>query len=256
MNGPTIILMTATVDPGDYAADVARRDLEVRRNDYRKALRFYMNLKDSRISGVVFCENSGADLAFLDSESLRRDAERPLELIGFEGNSRPSGVHYGYSELGVIDHACRRSRLLSSAGSFFKVTGRLLFENISSLMDRLPDECRFGADFRRAYRREGGAPMRARTELMFFQKEFYLEHFFERRDGMIEKCTHLEQYVPEVILPVREREKGAGLALRWPIECPASGYAASGNIDYGSGSISVKRRIRAVSRRLAPWLWI
>ncbi|CAN2534677.1 hypothetical+protein [Methylocapsa aurea] len=256
MTQPTVIVMTATVDPGDYAADIARRDLEVRKADYRNALQFYLGLEDPRICGVVFCENSGADLSFLRAETLRRGAERPLELIGFCGNRRPSGLHYGYSELGVIDHACRHSRLLGSGDRFFKATGRLTFERISALMDRLPDDCRFGADFRRAYSKEGGAPMRARTELMFFHKAFYLEHFFERRDRMIDSPVLFEEFVPQVILPIRGRAETGALALRWPIECGATGYAARDNSDYNSGAIRTKRRIRAFARRAAPWLWI
>ena len=256
MTRPTLILMTATVDPGDYGAEIARRDLEVRKADYRNALRFFMSLKDPRISGVVFCENSGADLSFLEADALRRETQRPLEIIGFCGNHRPSGLHYGYSELGIVDHACRSSRLLARGDRFFKVTGRLTFERISALMDHLPDDCRFGADFRRAYSREGGAPMRARTELMFFRKDFYLEHIFERRGVMIEPPLVFEEFVARVILPLRSRRDEGGLMLRWPIECGASGHAASDNSDYDSGPVRAKRRIRALARLVIPWLWI
>ncbi|BBU60293.1 hypothetical protein MSC49_02280 [Methylosinus sp. C49] len=253
---PTVLLLTATVDPGAYAAEIARRDLEVRKSDYRNALRFFMRLPDARISGVVFCENSGADLAFLDADALRSETGRPLEIIGFDGNRRPEGLHYGYSELGIVDHACRSSRLLAQSERFFKVTGRLTFERLSALMDHLPEDRRFAADFRRAYSKEGGAPLRARTELMLFAKDFYLEHFFERRDEMIAPSLMLEEFFARLIAPLRGRGEEDGLTLRWPIECPASGHAARDNSDYDSAPIRAKRRLRALARVAAPWLWI
>ncbi|WP_400770028.1 hypothetical protein [Methylosinus sporium] len=256
MTRPTVLLLTATVDPGAYAAEIARRDLEVRKSDYRNALRYFMRLPDARLSGVVLCENSGADLSFLDADALRRETGRPLEIIGFDGNRRPEGLHYGYSELGVVDHACRNSRLLAQSERFFKVTGRLTFERLSALMDHLPEDRRFAADFRRAYSREGGAPLRARTELMLFAKDFYLEHFFERRDEMIAPPLVLEEFVARVIAPLRGRRGEGGLTLRWPIECPASGHAARDDSAYDSTPIRAKRRLRALARVAAPWLWI
>jgi hypothetical protein len=75
---------------------------------------------------------------------------------------------------------------------------------------------------------------------------------------MVESPCISSNIVPEVILPVRERENGSGLVLRWPIECPASGYAASGNIDYNSGefdraaSRGYQSGFRAFRARLAP----
>ena len=84
MKSPLVMLMTATVDPGEYAAQLSRATSDLRTRDYLEAIRFWAAHPDARIQGVVFCENSGADLRIFESEAVRFSSTRALEVLGFQ----------------------------------------------------------------------------------------------------------------------------------------------------------------------------
>ena len=65
MRSPLVVLMTATVDPGEYSGQVSRNASRSGTRDYLEAIKFWAAHPDRRIQGVVFCENSGADSAHL-----------------------------------------------------------------------------------------------------------------------------------------------------------------------------------------------
>lgn len=94
------ILMTATVAPkGTAGTATYRSDPQVRLADYREGLRFWLQLKDDRIGGVVFVENSGYPLEALRAEAdSGREGSRRCEFISCDFPPPPEGLHYGYSE--------------------------------------------------------------------------------------------------------------------------------------------------------------
>ena len=249
------MLMTATVDPGEYAAQLSRATSDLRTRDYLEAIRFWAAHPDARIQGVVFCENSGADLRIFESEVVRFSSTRALEVLGFRGNARPAGVHHGYAELGTIDYACHNSTLLKNCRRFAKVTGRYLFPRITRLIDSFDDDLLAAVDCRRAYRREGGVRVRARTQLMFFAREFYEEELGGTREQMLGNCSHIEEFLPQKLFPLYQR-RTAGIYLRWKLECPAVGYDARRNKDYAAAREILKTAIRSACRRFLPPMWL
>ncbi|WP_295392341.1 hypothetical protein [uncultured Thiodictyon sp.] len=244
-----VVLLTATIDPGPYAQQVVRNNPQVRQEDYRKSLEFWTEISDDRITGIVFCENSGADLGFLRAAS--RGSRIPIELISYQGNAAPVGVHYGYSELGIIDYAMKESVLLAHCEYFIKATGRLTFPRISRLLDTT--DIRFDAiiDHRRKYRNESGYPLRSRTQLMLFSTDFYRKKMLDVRGEMIGGCSHIEEFIAEKICSLIGEHR---ISQRFLLECPASGVAGT-NQDYHSLVIVSKNMLRAFLRRLLPSLW-
>ena len=73
---------------------------------------------------MVFCDNSGADLDDIRRACRSTMGRRPVEVLGFEGNDRPEGMHYGYAELGTLDYVLDHSDLIDGARHFAKVTGQ------------------------------------------------------------------------------------------------------------------------------------
>jgi hypothetical protein len=165
--------MTATVNPGAYSDQVSRGSSEVRTQNYLQALKFWATHPDPRIEGIVFCENSGADLGTFEKMANGLCSPREIELLSFRGNDRPEGVHYGYAELGTIDYASRNSLLVRKHRHFVKATGRYVFPRITQLIDSLHDDVVVAIDCRRAYRQETGVRFRARSQLMVFERKFY-----------------------------------------------------------------------------------
>jgi len=245
------VLMTATVDPSAFADSLQRSDPAIRLADYQKALRFWDRIDDARIGAVVFCENAGADL-----EPLRRVAtqtKRAVELIGFDGNIRPRGVHYGYSELGIIDHALHSSALLGRFSHFIKATGRLTFPGVGRLLDQLPAQFDAAVDHRRRYRGETGFALRARTPLMVFSRDFYMQKLRGRRDDMIGRYPTLEEFIA---VTLDAEAEDARLIRRFAAECPPSGVDAFQNKDFNSPSLALKNMARALLRRALPGVWL
>jgi hypothetical protein len=250
---PLVVLMTATLNPGPYADVVKRGDPRLRAEDYARALQFWAAFPDFRIKGIVFCENSGGD----PERSLRpmlagSPPHREIEWLEFKGNTRPKGMHYGYSELGALDYALTHSQLLAETSVFLKVTGRLTFPHISELLNTFDDDVRFAADCRRSYRSETGPPIRARTELMLFEKSFYIDHLYGRREEML-GCSHIEEFIALKMLPLKNHRD---VVLRFKTECPPAGVAAHSGVQYQTGRHLLKSKLRQVLRRIAPRFWL
>ncbi len=249
---PLVVLMTATLSPGSYANAVCLSEIQVRTDDYITALRFWLQHRDPRISGIVFCENSGSCCKAVAEQVADVTSIRPVELLGFFGNEQQSGVHYGYSELGIIDYALENSRILRLSEYFVKVTGRLTFPCISRLLDTLDENLEVAVDHRRSYRNESEPPLRARTQLMVFQTRFYRTVFFRRRDEMLGCYSHLEQFVAAKLLPYRNQ---LGVTMRWKNECQPVGFTAHGQGHYETGKARLKSKLRGFLRRFAPGIW-
>ena len=250
---PLIVLLTASINPGEYSHDVKRADTEVRLRDYMEALRFWLALNNSNIAGIVFCENTGADLSSLKFFTAQLGVSKDVEWLSFNGNYRKPGLHYGYSELGIIDYAMRNSVLMRESRYFVKVTGRLRFPCISRLLTTLDEELLVALDCRRSYRTEGGPPIRVRTQLIFFATDFYEELFLDRRGEMVGLCTHIEEYLAYKLWPLRRQP---GINLRWKLECNPVGVGAATQSAYHIGRNSLKSIIRGIGRRVVPTTWL
>jgi hypothetical protein len=255
MRVPLAILMTATVDPGEYSGQIDRTGSNLRTRDYLEAIKFWATHPDPRIESVVFCENSGADLRAFEGVAGKFPSTRRFEVLGFRGNTRPHDVHYGYAELGIIDYACEKSMLLQNCRHFAKATGRYLFPGISLLIESLDEDLLAAVDCRRAYRRESGVRLRARTQLMIFEREFYKRVLAGTREQMLGNCSHIEEFLAQKLLPLY-RHRTRGVYLRWKVECPALGYDAGRNKNYGAPRERIKNAIRATCRRIMPDLWL
>lgn len=251
MQTPCTVLLTATVRPANFAISTpGRTDVATRTADYIAALRFWGSLPDERIEAIVFCDNSGEDITPIIEAA--RGLQKPVEVLGFKDAPPPSNVHYGYGELGIIDHALRNSARLKRAGFILKCTGRLKFPRISTLLDALPDRMSGAIDHRRRYRDEAGPPTRARTQLMMFSPSLYADTLFERRGEMCGSCSHIEEYLAHKFEQARFTPP---LLRRFPVECPPSGVGGNGN-NYDSLREKCKSTARAMARRWLPNLWL
>ncbi|MDB6008696.1 MAG: hypothetical protein JWL65_946 [Gammaproteobacteria bacterium] len=120
-----VLLLTATIDPGDTMM-VVRREPLLRLEDYRLALESW--LSSEAAPKIVVCENSGYDLTPLKRLVTPR-AGREVEFISFSGNQHGATRGKGYAEIGIIEHAMAKSELLSNSDVVVKCTGRLIVRN-------------------------------------------------------------------------------------------------------------------------------
>lgn len=115
------VLLTACFSPN--AVFVARDDPKQRELDYVAALRRW--LRESAAEHLVFCENSGADLAALKQVVSDYGGSACVELISSQSPNFDPELGKGWGEIDIIRNAIEQSPRLRSCDFILKVTGRL-----------------------------------------------------------------------------------------------------------------------------------
>ena len=190
-----ILLMTATITPHN-APNLVRTDPVARLKDYEAALRFYLDLIDCPLYGIVFVENSDSDVTTLRKlVANRRLADRVEFLCNY-------GVHHyservrPYGEFKLLDYAMTASQIVREAGPahvVWKITGRYIVKNLRSVIDGAP------ASFD-AYVDMKNSPMRwMDMRLMAWTKEGYDRLFRGAADDLDSRMheTTMREYVPK-----------------------------------------------------------
>lgn len=255
-----ILLMTATITPSsDPSCNTMRADPDLRRKDYEDALRFYLNLSSNKIDGILFCENSGADLG-----SLREIAEKenpraiPVELFSTVCDA-PEGVGKGHAELLLMDRAFEKHIAEADRSTrFWKITGRLIIRNLSDLIASAPDDfwvyidLRLFPDFLRAF----GANRWADTRIFSFTPDGYRKYFLGKREVVGTPGHPLAVELALFDGLFETYEAGGPLVPRFQTQPIISGVCAGTLKDYDDLAGQTKNLARLFARKVAPSLWI
>jgi hypothetical protein len=251
-----VVVMTACIDPSTGPIKIERMDPTVRLNDYRSALRFWLNISDCRLDKIVFIENSGYSL-----ETLKQIVEeenlygKDCELLSIQCNNFPEGVHYGYGEFCMIDKALSCSRLLNSTRYMIKATGRLTFPEISRLLNRLPDDYLFAADTTKL-NLLGGKYSRCfvSTQIILFSIDFYCKNLRKKYQKLIDhrQFSSVENLFYKELMPYLGQ---ASSILRFPVNCRPSGQSGCWEESYDSPKRRIINTMRGICRVLLPNLW-
>src|SRR5260221_4026412 len=155
-----LLVMTACVDPSQGNYRFSRADPTIRLEDYKTALRFWLQFPDKRIRNILFIENSNYPLDRLKSIAEHENPlKKNVEFIGLDCNWYPPGGHYGYAELRMLDLGLQLSRLRNATTQMIKISGRFKFPSPTRLLNSLPAEFDAVADAR------AWLPLRKRLEL-------------------------------------------------------------------------------------------
>ena len=124
-----VILLTACINPGGMSFTKLIEPNE-RMSQYINALKFYLT---HTVIPIVFVENSKTDISYLFENEIRC---KRLEMFTFQGeNNLERGKGYGEAE--IIEYAINNSTIINKDSSVIKITGRLIVNNISSLINQL-----------------------------------------------------------------------------------------------------------------------
>ena len=235
---------------------VKRSDPSVRMRDYVRSISEWLQLPPRHIDGIVLVENSGADLSELREIFAERNVhEYPVEIVQYNGNHIPDGLHYGYAEVAMIDRALQESELLKRSPYFAKSTGRLFFPAFNDLLDRVPGHYDAVIDARWNIRKVHSPIPFATTQLMLFRRDFYLSTLANRLDWF-QPFVYPRQHVEHFVYEVLTQAKNPDVHFRFPINADPMGTGAHQNRAYQSTSRRLESTIRGVSRRVAPWAWL
>lgn len=254
-----VLLMTACIKPSQININnhaIYRNDPETRLSDYKTALQYWLNYPDERIKGIVFVENSMYDLKVLKRLVFEKNRyHRQVEFLQFEASNIPEGLHYGYSEIEMIDNAFRDSKLISKTTHVIKVTGRIYFPKLSKLINIVKEDHLIITDCRdyEIFRLKKKMIL---TTLFIVRKDFYMEHLYNVKQEMIRRNIGLIEWMFYKILYPLYCESSSNIILRFPINVEPVGFGAHWNIDYNSKKKKLIAMGRGISRVLLPNFWI
>lgn len=129
MNDKYVILLTGSINPKGMIY-TAITDTEIRKQQYIKAIRFY--LQHTSVP-IVFCENT---LSSIEKEEIGISVDDSrIEILTFDGNNFDKSLGKGYGECEIISYAISHSRMMGEADYIIKITGRIIINNIGSFIN-------------------------------------------------------------------------------------------------------------------------
>jgi hypothetical protein len=248
--------MTACIDPSQGHYPLKRADPAVRLEDYKTALRYWLNLPDPRIDKILFLENSNYPLDSLKAIAERENPHaKQVEFIGMDCNWYPPKGHYGYAELRMLDLGLQQSRLRDTTSHMIKVSGRFTFPNLGKLLNLLPPEFDAVVDTRvwRTLRKKHNHP-NITTQLAIFSHDFYHQYLQDSHQDLLDgKDTHIEG-----ILYTRMARQAVThkIIFRFPCNVSPIGFPAHRPKPYNHPTQTLSNALRAMARRVLPNWWI
>ena len=252
------LLLTAAVNPNGMRN--SEHGPKEREGQYLAALRRHL-ADNPAITRVVFAESSGWDLR--PFERLADDANphgKSLECLQLDCNDYPKHLGKSYGELKIMQLALERSPTLAGADYVAKITGRLCLGNASAILRARCRPYALLCDVRDhvLWRLVGKGHYSATycdTRFLAYTPAFFhaaLDGLYERLDDSAHRSIEALMYEVATRPPA-----GATVVPRFAHEPRYEGVAGHfGGKRYGGGADGAKRAARALSRRVAPWLWI
>lgn len=251
---PTYLLvMTATITPAANA-QIKRSSPQVRLEDYKRALRFWLSYPHPAAERILFLENSGTDLselrAIAETENPRR---REVEFLSLPAHEIPADTNYGYAETRTLDEGLALSKLRAATTHMIKVTGRLTFPALGEALDRVTNKAPFELmiDCRKLglFRRGNDA----RVQLFACSHAFYNRVLRgANREMNSSDVRLLEHLIYRKVIPFKGQP---GYYLRFPCNIDPVGYFGFKNRRYDSPRTAIPRSLRALLRVIAPGYW-
>jgi hypothetical protein len=243
--------MTATIIPAANAG-VKRADPQLRLEDYKQALRYWLNYDHRAVEQILLLENSGADLAELRAiASDENPLGKPVEILSVPGNQIPEGTNYGYTEMQMLDEGLAVSQLQQQTTHMIKVTGRLTFPALGKALDRIGKPFDLMVDCRKL-----GFPRRgfdASTQLFVCSHDFYDRVLRDSKKKMNSTDIRLLEHL--IFRQVISFKGQPGIYLRFPCNIEPVGYSGFKSRSYNSPKAAIIRAIRAALRVIAPGYW-
>jgi hypothetical protein len=260
------VVQTATVTPPPDARALARKDPSVRMRDYVEALEHYLHAPG--VDRVIFIENSGSDLAPLRDASTRLGQDARLQLIALDTNDYPSAWGKGYGEFQMLDQglaAALRERPIAEGDVLWKVTGRLRVTNLAELHASMPASAAVYCDLRQVAGLSADLlPGNRWMDLRVFActqggYDRYLRNQYEslriRYEGDIARRGP-EHILFERLYEALRTGEDHRIAPRFLVQPRVVGVQGYSNRAYHSGPYKAKEDLRALARKISPWLWI
>lgn len=142
MANKNFLLLTSTIAPATNAPGLAHTDPNRRLADYSTALEFYLaSLRNGTVDHIVYTDNSGYPLEQLVTQVENQRLSNLVTFISYTSKLSPTLPRY-YLEMNLIDHALRHAPIFlePEAATIWKITGRYVIHNLSTIVTGQPNE--------------------------------------------------------------------------------------------------------------------
>ena len=245
--------MTATIRPPAGARELKVADPAVRLREYESAFAFYLTLIGGNLlDNIVFVENSQSDLQPLMARCAGHPRGEAVEFLSFNGLDYPPHFGRGYGEFRLLDHAMQNSKVLASlhpTDHVWKVTGRYIVSNLSSMIRTAPRDYEFYCDLKTRPRPWMDLRLFSFTPTCYKRLLLGIYPELSEADGR----PAAEVAVRKVIAAHLDEKQ---IVPRFRREPKVEGVRGYDGRSYSSGRNRLKYVARAVSRRIIPGLWI
>lgn len=246
---PRYVVITATIRPPEGMA-VDSPIPSRRQREYLDALAFYAALPDELVRGVLFLENSDADLTPLRSRCVELSAKKEFVFLS-TSSEYPAERGKRYGEFMMLDAGMQRLRSLGLPGNteVWKVGGRLKVRNLARMMAEAPAEFDLYADFR-------NLPLAPRGRWVDLRLlAFTLDGYDRFLRGHFHDAAVLERAFFERLLPAA-RDPAAGIVPRFRTQPRFDSFEADPHPNPMGKRARTKSRLRGWLRRWAPGWWV
>lgn len=249
----TTILLTATIAPSPDAALHVQFNPEERLSQYREAL-VHVLCQPGPGWQVLFVDNSGYPL-----DTLRRVAEaharhdRPVRFLSYRSEIPPAWGK-GRGEVALIETALLHfANILPEDAPIWKLTGRLKVRNLGEMVATQPEDYIVYADFRQVplIGESLGGNNCTDTKLIAFTPLGWRECL--KQDWPNRRFT-VEKLLFKALAP--QLGPGSAIVPRFRVQPRFEGVSGGSGKSYTSGMDRAKTELRALMRRVAPWLWL
>lgn len=229
-------------------------DAEARQKEYLSALSYYLSQPDT-LGRIVLLENSGASLE--PFRNLHRESGSSKDLILL--STSPDYDHTkgkGYGEFLMLDTGLaqlRSERVLAEDAKLWKVTGRHRIVNMAELLATSPERYDLYCDLRKVpvIGESLGGNRWMDLRIVSFSLSGY-SRFFEGRYG--------ESFVPEKAFfetaYATWKRDPTGIYPRFRVQPEIRGTSGYNGASYSSAGYLAKERLRRVSRKVLPGIWL
>lgn len=253
MHRPRYVVITATIRPPDSTL-VEAPIPSSRQREYLDALAFYAALPDELVQGVLFLENSDADLTPLRARCVELASQKEFVFLS-TSSDYPAARGKRYGEFMMLDAGLQRLRALGLPGDteVWKVGGRLKVRNLAQLMAEAPPRFDLYADFRYLPWPLRWVPRSRWLDLRLLA--FTLDGYDRHLRGHFGDGAQLERAFFERLLP-QARERAAGIVPRFVTQPRFDSFEADPQPNPMGKRARTKSRVRGWLRRWAPEWWV
>lgn len=251
---PEVLLLTAAIDTDPANHNNKRSSSHARRQDYINALDYYIHNSPKEISHILFCENTGADLSEFNAlKNISEKFGKTLNFLSFKGKSLLSEGK-GRCEYEILDtaHVWLASRFPKET-PVWKITGRLIVKNFTSLVRSRPSTASVYMDLRSVpfIKDRLGGNNWAEMRVMSYTIEGY-DRILKEQGPNCGRVT--EKGLFQIVR--NYKELGENIEPRFLVQPRFKGICGGSNKNYESMEYQMKDALRSFIRSVAPRIWL